>query len=124
MRLKAVLLRERGAVVGHGERQEVVLDVGIGHARTAADEAAGLEVVGRAESVMAQQPTHADHRAREESHGRIERDWLGARDLEVELNVVLQVLADARPVRDDVDAVLVQFRCGPDAGELQELRSS
>ena len=43
-------------------------------------------------------------------------------DLEVELDVILQVLADAGPVGDEVDAVGGKFGAGTDAGELQELR--
>jgi hypothetical protein len=84
--------------------------------------AARLEVVGRAEPVFPEQPARADHRPREEPHGRIERDGLRAGDLEIELEVILEVLADTRPVGDDLDALLVKLRRGPDAGELQELR--
>ncbi len=36
--------------------------------------------------------------------------------------MVLQVLADARPVGDDIDAERAQFRRRTDARELQELR--
>ena len=36
--------------------------------------------------------------------------------------MVLQVLADARPVGDDVDPERAEFRRRPDAGELQQLR--
>src|SRR5688572_15648672 len=45
--LEAVLLRERGAVVGHREREAMELDVGIWHVRTSFDEADDLEVAGR-----------------------------------------------------------------------------
>ena len=39
-----------------------------------------------------------------------------------QLQVILQVGADAGPVGDDVDAVLAQLRGRPDAGQQQELR--
>jgi len=44
MGLDAVLGRERAAVVGDGERQEVELDVRVADASLAADKAAALEV--------------------------------------------------------------------------------
>src|SRR6185295_855940 len=92
VRLESVLLRERGSVVGHRERQEMKLDVGVGHAHAASDEAAGLEMIGCAEPVLEEEPSRADDRPGKEAHRRIERDWLGAGDLEIELEVILQVL--------------------------------
>ena len=60
MRLEAVPLGERRPVVGDGERQEMILDVGVLDAGPAADEAAGLEMVGGAEPVAEQEPAQAD----------------------------------------------------------------
>ena len=53
---------------------------------------------------------------------RVERDRLLRRDLEIELEMVLQVLADPGQVDDERDAVRLQLRRRPDAGQLQELR--
>jgi hypothetical protein len=41
-------------------RQEVVLDVRVWHAGPAVDEAAGFEMIRRAEAVLEQQPAQAD----------------------------------------------------------------
>ena len=49
-------------------------------------------------------------------------DRLGAAVLHADLQMVLQIGADARPVGDHVDAMLAQQRRGADAGELQQLR--
>ena len=53
MRLEAVPRGEPAAVIGDRERQEMELEVGNSHAGARADEAAGLEMVGRAEAVAA-----------------------------------------------------------------------
>jgi hypothetical protein len=47
---------------------------------------------------------------------------LSAGVLDVDLQVVLHVLADAREVVDDVDAEGAQFLGIADAGELEQLR--
>ena len=51
MGLEPVLARQPAAVIGDRERQEVELEVGILDPRPAPDEAAGLEMVGRAEAL-------------------------------------------------------------------------
>ena len=51
-----------------------------------------------------------------------ERDRLPGGDLEIEFEMVLQVLADAGPVGDDVDPERAQFRRRPHARQLQQLR--
>src|SRR5579863_10220536 len=98
MSLKAVLPRERRTVIGDRHRQEMELNVGVADAGARADEASGLEVVGGAEAAPAHQPLGADERAAEETGIRKERDRLPRGDLNRELEMVLQVLADARPV--------------------------
>src|SRR5690606_24586464 len=51
-----------------------------------------------------------------------ERDRLDRFLLYIEFEMVLQVLSDAGPVGDDLDAVLGKMLCRPDAGKHQELR--
>ena len=122
MRLEAVLAGERRAVIGDRHRQEVELDVGIAHAGARADEAAGLEMIGGAEAAPAQQPVQPDHARATRPVWPIERDRLLRGDLEIELQMVLQILADAGPVGDDVDAERAQLRRRADARELEKLR--
>ena len=110
MRLKAMLARERRAVVGDRHRQEMELDVGIAHAGARADEAAGLEMIRGAEPAPACEPVQADQAAGEKAGVAIEGDRLLRGDLEIELEMVLKVLADARPVGDDVDAEALAAR--------------
>ena len=111
MRLEAVLVRERGAVVGHRERQEMVLDVGIAArpARLRMKPPVSKWLVAPSPSLDSSQraPISA---LREQAHRRIERDRLRAGHLEIELEMVLQVLADAGQVVHDRDAVLAQAR--------------
>jgi hypothetical protein len=123
MRLKAVLLRERRAVVGHRHRQEMILDVGIGDARAAADEAAGLEMIGGAEAVLAQQPAQ---RRSAPSASRIDRgvqrDRLLAGHLKIEFQMILQILADARQVLDDSMPSARSSAAGPTPESFKQLR--
>ena len=67
MGLKAVLARQGRAVVGDRHRQEMELDVGVANARARADEAAGLEMIGGADALAAQEPLRADQRAPNEA---------------------------------------------------------
>ncbi len=122
MGLKAVFPGQRRAVIGDRHRQEMELDVGIAHARARADEAAGLEMIGGAETAPAGQPVQPDEAARDEAGVAVERDRLLRGDLEIELEMVLQVLADPRTVGDDVDPEAPQLRRRADAGKFQELR--
>jgi hypothetical protein len=98
----------------------VELDVRVLLARGGSHEAAGLEVVRRAEAVAPQEPAQADE---ELAPGREVRRQRPARDgeLEVELEVVLEVRTDAVRRDDDVDAEAFQQGHGADAGDLQEL---
>jgi hypothetical protein len=88
--LVAMLGGKLAAVIGHGQRQEMILDVGKTDAGTAANETAGLEMVGGAEAVAAQQPARPDQAAREQTHRRVERNRPAGGDLEIELEMVLQ----------------------------------
>ena len=78
-------------------------DVRVRHLVVAADEAAGLEVVRRAGAAAKEQPLEADQRpGATRRAGAIDTGWR-AGVLDVDLEVVLEVLADARQVGDDVD---------------------
>ena len=120
--LEAVALGGGLAVVAHGEGQEVVLDVRVLHAGAGADEAAGFEVVGGAEAIPEQEPARADQALGDKVPVAVERDRLAALHLQVDLQMVLQVGADAGPVGDHIDAVLLQVLAGADAGEHENLR--
>ena len=122
VRLEAMLRGERGAVVADGHGQEVVLDVRVRNARLAADEAAGLEMVGRSEAIATQQPTRANERLRKRVHHRIQGDGLFAGHLEVELQMVLQVLAHTGQVVHHRQTECPQFFRRADTGKLQQLR--
>src|SRR5258708_11859987 len=98
------------------------LDVGVTHARATADEAAGLEMVGRSQALLRQDPARADERLAERRHVRIQGDRLPAGHLKIKLEMVLQVLANTGKLADDRDPVVRQLCGRPDAGELQQLR--
>src|SRR4029077_10310866 len=121
VRLKAVLARECRAVIIHRQRQEMKLDVRVAHPGAAADEAAGLEVIAGAEAVLGEEPARADERAAHDRYLRIKRDGLAAGDLEVELQMILQVLAHTRQFAHHADAVGGELAFRADAGEHQQL---
>src|SRR6185312_16701269 len=104
MRLIAVTGSRRRPVVAHRNRQKVVLQVGMENARLAADKAARLEMVRAAEALAGQDPFDADLQLGERVRRAVKRDRLLAGILHVSLDVVLQVLTDARQVLDDGDA--------------------
>src|SRR5271155_2891590 len=110
MRLKSVLLRQRRPVVGDRHRQKMELDVGIADAGATSDEASGLEMVRCAKSPPAHEPLQPDEPSRDKTCVSVKRDRLFRGDLEIELEMVLKVLADPRPVGDDV---------GPERSELR-----
>ena len=124
MRLKPMALRQRLAVIGHGERQEVVLQIRIVDAgRGCARSRRISKWFVAPEPVMAQQPAHADPRLGQRAHRRIERDRLATLHLEIEFQMVLQVLAHAWQLLHHLDAERAQFLGRPDPGQLQQLRA-
>ena len=103
MHLVAVPLRRR-AVVADRDREEVEHQVRVGDLVVRADEAAGLEVVRRARPAPEEQPSETDGRSVALPEGGRDRDRQLRRVLDVDLEVVLQVLADGRQVVDDLDS--------------------
>ena len=122
MRLEAVAGRERRSVVADRQRQEVILDVRIGDPGTAADEAAAFEMIGRTQSAFPEQPARADQRLSQRIHRRIEGDRKFGFDLEIEFQMVLQILANARKIVDRRNAMRAQFVGRADPRQLQQLR--
>ncbi|MDH6501180.1 hypothetical protein M2156_007399 [Streptomyces sp. SAI-149] len=109
------------AVVADRDRQEVEHQVGVVDVIVAAREAARLEVIGR-RGALAEEPLQPDEGGAPFREIRLHGDGLLAGVLDVHLQVVLQVLADARQVVDDVDAERAQLLGVADAGELEQLR--
>ena len=120
--LVAVTAGRRRAVVPDRDRQEVEHQVRVRHVVVGPGEAAALEMVRRAGAGPPEQPLGADHRPVAPLQRGRHRDRLLAGVLDVDLEVILQVLADARQVGDHVDAVLAQQAGRADAGELEQLR--
>eukprot|EP00053_Salpingoeca_punica_P013185 m.118851 g.118851 ORF g.118851 m.118851 type:complete len:368 (+) comp16135_c0_seq2:228-1331(+) len=105
-------------------RQEVVLDVRVGQALAAADEAAALQVRAGRLAGAKEDPLQAvpHHVMREAPLVRVEGDRLCAAVLHIEVQMVLQVLPDAGQVGLDGDAPLGQLGRVADAAEQQQLR--
>ena len=120
--LEAVLLYRVAAVVVNRHRQEVVLDVRPFELGTRTNETAGLELVARADTLAEEQPLGADQRLVVHLQRGVERDRLFAGVLQVHLQVVLQVGADARKLVNDRDAEFAQQRPRAHARALQDLR--
>ena len=122
MGLEAVSARGTAAVVVHGDRQEVILQVRVLDTGAAADEAARLEVAGGAQALAEEHPVDADLQLVPGLERRVERHRLLAGVLDVDLQVVLQVLADARAVGRHRDAMGAQVVGRADAREQEQLR--
>src|SRR5262249_28347815 len=94
VRLKSVLAYRLTPVVVHQRWQKMVLQVGMRDARVAADERAGLQMCGRTEAGLEQEPLEPDRQAVHGVLGGIEGDRLPAGILHIELEVVLKITAD------------------------------
>ena len=119
---EAVALQGLLAVIAHGGGQEVELDVGRAERGVRADEAAAFEMVRDREAALEQHPFGADQEAAEEAHLAVQGDGFLAGILDIDLGMVLQVLAHARQIMQDFDARLLQHRPRPDARALQQVR--
>lgn len=122
VRLKAVLLHRIAAVVIDGDREEVVLDVGPVEFLARADEAAGFELIAGTGAGAGEQPFCADGRLVPPLQCRRQRHRFGARVLEVDLQMILQVLADAGQVMHQLHIECAQRIGRAHAGALQQLR--
>ena len=91
-------------------------------AGTAADEGAGLEVVGGAQAVVRQKPAQADHGAAEQPHVVVQADRQGTGLLHRDIGVVVQIGADAGQFGDHTDAMSAQIVGRTDTRQQQELR--
>src|SRR5262249_57979881 len=94
-------------VVPDRDRQEMEHQIRIGHVLVRPGEAAALEVVGGPWARSTEQPFRADHRPVVHLQCRCDADRLLARVLNVDLQVILQVLADAWQIRNDIASVLL-----------------
>ena len=88
----------RGTVVADGDRQEVEHQVRIAHVLVAPDESARLEVVRRPWAVTQEQPPGADARAVAPLERGGDRHRELGRELDIDLEVILEVRADAGQV--------------------------
>jgi len=123
MDLVAVAVARRRAVVADGQRQEVEHEVGVGHVRVGADEAAALEVVGGSGPPPGQ-PLHADPGPAPQAQGRLHRHRPAGGVLDVHLEMILEVLADPRQVGHHRDVQRLQEAGRPHPGELEQLGGS
>ncbi len=121
--LVAVARRAGAAVVADGQRQEVEHQVRVRDVVVGAGEPAALEVVRRTRPAPEEQPLRPDERPTPQlRRGRLHRHRLERPVLDVDLEVVLEVRADARQVRDDRDPERLEVRRPPDPRQLEELR--
>ena len=101
--LVPVIARGRRAVVPDGERQEVEHEVGVGNILVAPGEPATLEVIGRPGAAAEEQPLESDPGPAPLLERGLHRHWLPGAVLDVDLEVVLEVLTNARKIVHDVD---------------------
>jgi hypothetical protein len=99
----------------------VILQVRVAHIVIAANEGAGLEVIGGAKAFAEQQPLQPDAQLIPWPGGAVEGDGLRAGVLDVDLQVILQITTDPRQVRAHVDPEFTQDIAIADTGEHQQL---
>jgi hypothetical protein len=87
----------------------------------APDEAATLEVVRRPGTAAQEQPLEADPWLAPVGERGLHRNRFRAAVLDVDLEMVLKVLADARHVDEGRDADSGEFRRVADAAQLEDL---
>ena len=102
VRHEAVTIGFDAAVVDHQRRDEMQLQVGHFKARTRFQEAAGLETLLTAGARLEERVLHAGLQLLQRLGEYVERDGLGAFVLHRDVEMILQILADARQVGDDV----------------------
>ncbi len=119
--LETVLLNALGAVVVNRHRQEVVLNVRPFERFAGANKTTGFKLVARADTCTEEHPLGTDGRLVPPLQRRIQRHRLGAGVLQVHLQVILKVLANARQVMNHRDIQLVQHFGRADAGTLENL---
>ena len=117
MRLEAVAVGVGFAVVAHGDRKKVVLDVRIVDAGSGPNEGAGFELVRCSRTGFEKEPSCADQRLSDQVPVFVERDRLNALLLNVDFGVVLKIPAHTAPVGDNLDVQVRQFSSGTDPGK-------
>ena len=120
--LVAVVPGRSRPVVANGDGQEVEHQVRIGDLVVAPDEAARLEMVRGPEARTEEQPLGPDERLPPQLQARGDRHGLRAGMLHVDLEVILEMLADPGNVLHHVDAQRAELVRVADPRELQDLR--
>ena len=100
---------------------EVELEVGVRHVRAAADEAACLDVARAGGPGSVQEPLDPRPQHPEPLLLLVEADGLGAGAHEVDIQVVLEVLAHARQVVDRLDSHLAEVFSVANTRQHQQL---
>ncbi len=124
MDLKAVPVESGIAVVAHRGGQEMILNVRPLQAGLRPDESAAFEVIGRTQARFEEEPACADQELAERVQLTVQRDRLGAAELEIDFQVVLKIAADAGQIVHHIDTGRLQHLGRTDTGQLQQLRRS
>ena len=115
--------RPGAPVVADRERQEVEHQVRVGDVVVAAREPAALEVVGGSGPAAQEQPLGPDERPAPFLGGRrLHRNGLEALVLDVDLEMILEMVADAREIGHDRDAKALEIAGRARARQEEELR--
>ena len=108
MGLKPMAPDRRLAIIAHRNGQEVELDIGIVDASARPHKATAFELVRGPRTGPREKPARADVGFADKAPVFVQADRLARGHLDVNLEVVLQVRADARPVGDNLDPQVVQ----------------
>jgi hypothetical protein len=109
-------------VVTNRPRQEVVLNIGPLKARSGADKATGLEMVGRAQARFRKDPLYADLELGQWIQMSIDRYRLSASVLKIDLQMIGEILADTGQFVNQVNTCVAEHLGRSDARSLEDAR--
>ena len=109
MGLECLLRGRNSPVVPDLGRDKVILEVGVGEVRTAADKAASLDIAGAGGPRSVQEPLESSLDHPESKLLAVEAYGLGARLDDVDVKMVLKVLAHAGKMVDRVHSNMAEM---------------
>ena len=109
MGLEGLLRGSDSPVVPDLGRDKVILEVGVGEVRTAADKAASFDIAGAGGPRLVQKPLESSLDHPESKLLAVEADGLGARLDDVDVKMVLKVLAHAGKMVDRVNSNMAEM---------------
>ena len=111
-----------GSIVANRQRQKMEHQVRVCHQIIASCKPSCFKIIGGRWALPKEKPLKTDPRFIEPSECRLHRNWLGARMLHINLQMVLQVFSNSWEFLNYFDTQGLKFIQVPNARKLQKLR--